>query len=159
MTSDRLDAGRDERGQTTVLIVGFAVVLMMAVAMVVNVSAAYLQRQSLDNLADGAALMAADAGAEGDDVYAGGLDDDRLELLAAAARRAVDDYLAGTGAAAGLPGPDPHRRGRRGHPVGARADRRPAEAAAHDPRRAEDGHHRRDRRGRGDARRVITGRF
>ena len=64
---------RDERGQTTVLIVGFAVVLMMAVAMVVNASAAYLQRQSLDNLADGAALMAADAGAEGDDVYAGGL--------------------------------------------------------------------------------------
>ena len=104
MTSGRLDAGRDERGQTTVLIVGFAVVLMMAVAMVVNVSAAYLQRQSLDNLAEGAALMAADAGAEGDDVYAGGLDDDRLELLAAAARRAVDDYLAGTGAAQDYPG-------------------------------------------------------
>jgi hypothetical protein len=94
----------DQRGQTTVLIVGFAVVLMMAVAMVVNVSAAYLQRQSLDNLADGAALMAADAGAEGDDVYSGGLDDDRLELLAAAARRAVDDYLASTGAARDYPG-------------------------------------------------------
>ena len=95
---------RDEQGQTTVLIVGFAVVLMMAVAMVVNASAAYLQRQSLDNLADGAALVAADAGAQGDDVYAGGLDDDRLELLAAAARRAVDDYLASTGAAKDFPG-------------------------------------------------------
>ena len=47
---------RDESGQTTVMIVGFAVVLMTAVGMVVNVSAAYLQRQSLDNLADGAAL-------------------------------------------------------------------------------------------------------
>ena len=46
-----------------------------------------------------AALVAADAGAEGDDVYAGGLDDNRLELLAAAARRPVADYLAGTGAA------------------------------------------------------------
>ena len=83
----------DERGQTTVLIVGFAVVLMMAVALVVNVSAAYLQRQSLDNLADGAALVAADAGAEGDDVYAGGLGEDRLALLEATAREAVDDYL------------------------------------------------------------------
>ena len=143
---------RDERGQTTVLIVGFAVVLMMAVAMVVNASAAYLQRQSLDNLADGAALMAADAGAEGDDVYAGGLDDDRLELLAAAARRAVDDYLAGTGAAGDFPGLTRSVRGRPGHPVGARADRRPAEAAAHHPRRAQDRHHRRHRSSRGDTR-------
>ncbi len=94
----------DERGQTTVLIVGFAVVLMMAVALVVNVSAAYLQRQSLDNLADGAALVAADAGAAGDDVYAGGLDEDRLALLEATAREAVDDYLVRTGAQAQYPG-------------------------------------------------------
>ena len=94
----------DERGQTTVLIVGFAVVLMMAVALVVNASAAYLQRQSLDSLADGAALVAADAGAEGDDVYAGGLGEDRLALLEATAREAVDDYLARTGARAQYPG-------------------------------------------------------
>ncbi len=94
----------DERGQTTVLIVGFAVVLMMAVALVVNVSAAYLQRQSLDNLADGAALVAADAGAAGDDVYAGGLGEDRLALLEATAREAVDDYLVSTGARAQYPG-------------------------------------------------------
>ncbi len=94
----------DERGQTTVLIVGFAVVLMMAVALVVNVSAAYLQRQSLDNLADGAALVAADAGAAGDDVYAGGLGEDRLALLEATAREAVDDYLVRTGARAQYPG-------------------------------------------------------
>ena len=95
---------RDERGQTTVLIVGLAVVLMMAVALVVNVSAAYLQRQSLDNLADGAALVAADAGAEGDDVYAGGLGEDRLALLEATAREAVDDYLVRTGARGQYPG-------------------------------------------------------
>jgi hypothetical protein len=87
-----------------VLIVGFAVVLMAAVGMVVNVSAAYLQRQGLDSLADGAALMAADAGAEGSDVYAGGLAEDRLELFEALARRAVDDYLAATGARADYPG-------------------------------------------------------
>jgi len=99
--------GRDEpgeRGQTTVLIVGFAVVLMMAVAMVVNVSSAYLRRQSLDNLADGAALVAADAGAEGDDVYAGGLAEDRLELFETTAREAVDDYLTQTDARATYPG-------------------------------------------------------
>ena len=95
---------RDERGQATVLIVGFAVVLMMAVALVVNASAAYLQRQSLDSLADGAALVAADAGAEGEDVYAGGLGEERLALLEATARGAVDDYLARTGARGQYPG-------------------------------------------------------
>jgi hypothetical protein len=94
----------DEGGQTTLLIVGFAVVLMMTVAMVVNVSAAYLQHQGLDSLADGAALMAADAGAEGDDVYAGGLGEERLELFEVTAREAVDDYLARTDARAEYPG-------------------------------------------------------
>ncbi len=77
---------------------------MMAVALVVNASAAYLQRQSLDSLADGAALVAADAGAEGEDVYAGGLGEDRLALLEATAREAVDDYLARTGARRQYPG-------------------------------------------------------
>lgn len=95
---------RDERGQTTVLIVGFAVVLMMAVAVVVDVSAAYLQRQGLDNLADGAALVGADAGAQGEDVYDGGLGEDRLALFEAEARQAVDDYLAQTGARRAYPG-------------------------------------------------------
>lgn len=94
----------DERGQTTVLIVGFAVVLMMTVAVVVNVSAAYLQRQGLDNLADGAALAGADAGAQGEDVYAGGLGEERLALFEAEARRGVDDYLELTGARAAYPG-------------------------------------------------------
>lgn len=95
---------RDERGQTTLLIVGFAVVLMMAVAVVVDVSAAYLQRQGLDNLADGAALVGADAGAQGEDVYAGGLGEDRLDLFEAEARQAVDDYLVQTEAHATYPG-------------------------------------------------------
>jgi Putative Flp pilus-assembly TadE/G-like len=94
----------DESGQTMLLIVGLAVVLMMAVAMVVNVSAAYLQRQGLDNLADGAALAGADAGAEGDDVYSGGLGDERLALFERTAREAVDDYLASTGASREFPG-------------------------------------------------------
>ncbi len=96
----------DERGTTSILIVGFAVVLMMVVAAVVNVSAAYLRRQGLDNVADGAALVGADAGAVGEDVYSGGLSEDRLELFEAEARLAVDDYLDQTGARSTYPGLD-----------------------------------------------------
>ena len=44
------------------LIIGFATVLAMAIAVVIDASAAYLQRQGLDNLADGAALHGADLG-------------------------------------------------------------------------------------------------
>ena len=94
----------DDRGQATVLIVGFALVLAMAVAMVVDASAAYLQRQSLDTVADGAALRGADLGGTGRQVYAQGVPVDRLELTAPAVRSAVRDYLASTGAYAAHPG-------------------------------------------------------
>lgn len=95
---------RDERGQATLMIVGFAFVLAMAVALVVDVSAAYLQRQGLDTVADGAALRGADLGATGREVYTGGVPADRLELTAAAVRAAVHDYLASSGAYADYPG-------------------------------------------------------
>ena len=95
---------RDESGQTTVLIVGFALVLAMAVAMVVDVSAAYLQRQGLDTVADGAALRGADLGATGREVYAGGVPEGRLELTAGAVRSSVQDYLASSGAYSAYPG-------------------------------------------------------
>jgi uncharacterized membrane protein len=95
---------RSESGQATVLIVGFAFVLAMAIAMVVDVSAAYLQRQSLDTVADGAALRGADLGAAGREVYTGGVPRDRLDLTADAVRTSVRDYLAATGAYATYPG-------------------------------------------------------
>jgi hypothetical protein len=95
---------RDERGQSTVLIVGFAVVLAMVVALVVDSSAAYLQRQGLDTLADGAALRGADLGATGEDVYEGGVPPDTLALTAARARAAVGAYLQQAGAYARYPG-------------------------------------------------------
>jgi len=95
---------RDERGQVTVLIIGFAVVLAMAVAMVVDATAAYLQRQGLDTLADGAALRGADLGATGREAYEGGLDEERLRLTAARARPAVQAYLREVGAYAKYPG-------------------------------------------------------
>ena len=88
---------RSERGTVTLLVVGFAVVLLMMAAVVTDASAAYLQRQSLDTLADGAALTAADAGASGDEAYGEGLDAD-LHLDADVARAAVFGYLRRVGA-------------------------------------------------------------
>lgn len=62
----------EENGQTTVLIVGFAIVLLLMTGVVVDASAGYLQRQELVTLADGAALAAADE-ARGQAIYTGGL--------------------------------------------------------------------------------------
>ena len=95
---------RDERGQAAVLIIGLATVLAMTIALVVDATAAYLQRQGLNTLADGAALRGADLGATGRDVYEGGVPDDRLELTAAQAREAVGAYLRSTGAYSRYPG-------------------------------------------------------
>lgn len=93
-----------ERGQTTIFIVGLAVVLLMTVAVVVDASAAFLRRQGLDTLADGAALAGADAGASGRDVYVNGVDPERLELFADSARAGVEDYLQRSGAHRRFPG-------------------------------------------------------
>ncbi|WP_193608250.1 pilus assembly protein TadG-related protein [Nocardioides lijunqiniae] len=95
---------RDERGSSMVLIIGFAAVLALGVAVVVDASAAYLQRQGLDTLADGAALAGADAGATGRDVYEGGVPDERLELTQPQARAAVRSYLREVGAYDKYPG-------------------------------------------------------
>ncbi len=97
-------ARRDETGQTTMLIVGLALVLLMAVAAVVDVSAAYLQRQGLNTVADGAALRAADLGATGQEVYGGGVPEGRLELSVDRVRESVRTYLAESGAYASYPG-------------------------------------------------------
>jgi hypothetical protein len=93
---------RDEQGQVTLLIIGFASILLMAIVVVVDASAAYLQRQ--DNLADGAALYGADLGSAG--VYTEGLGDDRLAQQEAAVEAAVRDYLVRAGAGRRYPGID-----------------------------------------------------
>ncbi len=93
---------RDEGGQVTLLIIGFAGILLMAIVMVLDASAAYLQRQGLDNLADGAALYGADLGSSG--VYEQGLDAERLSQREAAVGAAVRDYLARAGAGRKYPG-------------------------------------------------------
>ena len=97
---------RDDRGQATVMIIGLAVVLLMAIAVVVNASAALLRRQDLDTVADGAALAGADAGSRnlealyGEGVAAAG----RLDQAEVVARAAVADHLRRTGAHATYPG-------------------------------------------------------
>lgn len=96
-------ADRGQDGTASLLIVGLAVVLLMMAAVVTDASAAYLQRQGLDTLADGAALTAADAGASGEEAYGAGLGDD-LHLDPATARTAVLDYLHRVDAYARYPG-------------------------------------------------------
>lgn len=80
----------DERGSVTVMTIGFLVVIGLLLAVVVNASSAYLQRQELAHLTDGAALAAAD-GLDEAAFYA----DRRIELDAGASRALVADYLAG----------------------------------------------------------------
>ena len=93
----------DDRGTVTLLIIGLAVILLMMAAVVTDASAAYLQRQGLDTVADGAALTGADAGASGDEAYGEGLDPE-LHLDADLARAAVLGYLRRTGAYTRYPG-------------------------------------------------------
>ncbi|WGL53506.1 pilus assembly protein TadG-related protein [Nocardioides sp. BP30] len=95
---------RDERGSTIPLIIGFALVLALVVGFVVDATAAYLRRQALDTLADGAALRGADLGAAGTEVYAGGLGADDLHLTAITAQHAVHAYLVQVGAYRHYPG-------------------------------------------------------
>ncbi|MFC5177491.1 pilus assembly protein TadG-related protein [Nocardioides taihuensis] len=96
---------RSEAGQATLLIVGLAVLLLTMTAVVVDASAAFLRRQSLDTLADGAALAGADAGSANLDLlYDAGLDATRLAQAEPAARAAVAAYLRDTGALATYPG-------------------------------------------------------
>ena len=91
-----------EEGQTTLLLVGFFLVAVLLVVVVVDASAAYLRRQRLDALVDGAALAAADAIAA-ERVYLGGLDE-RAGLDPGLARSHVAEHLRGVGAHRAYPG-------------------------------------------------------
>lgn len=95
---------RSDRGQVTVMILGFFVVVGVLTAVVIDASAAYLRNQSLNSLADGAALAAVD-GIEGEQVYSGDLDD-RAELDPDLAERYVEQYLSDVGALDDYPGLD-----------------------------------------------------
>jgi hypothetical protein len=92
----------DERGQMSLMIVGFALVILLAVAAVTDASAAYLQHSGLDTVADGAALAGADALNE-QLVYQHGLGK-TPDLDPDLARDRVRDYLRRTGAYERFPG-------------------------------------------------------
>jgi uncharacterized membrane protein len=93
---------KSAKGQVSLLIIGFSIVLVMMVAVVVDASAAYLRRQGMDSLADGAALSAAD-GVRAEQVYSAGLGK-RAEIDPAAAERYAAGYLSATGARQRYPG-------------------------------------------------------
>jgi hypothetical protein len=92
---------RSERGSIIPLVAGFAFLVAVLVAAVVDASAAYLRRQGLNSVADAAALAATD-GLQGDRVYTHGLDE-LAEIDAAAARRYVEEYLRTSGVLARYP--------------------------------------------------------
>ena len=95
---------RGERGSVTPLIIGFAVVVALVVAVVVDASAAYLRRQGLNSAADAAALAATD-GIQGAEVYTRGLGE-RAEIDPVTARRYVAEYFASSGIRQRFPGLD-----------------------------------------------------
>lgn len=96
--------GRDrgQRGSIAPLVVGFAAVVAMLVAVVVDVSAAFLRRETMNAVADAAALAATD-GLQGDRAYRRGLGE-WVEIDVEAARRHVAEHLRRTGAAEQFPG-------------------------------------------------------
>ncbi len=91
---------RDDRGQTTLLVTGLVLVALLLVCVVVDASAAYLRRQELDGVADGAALAAAD-GINAERMYVEGVGE-HTAMDPSAARRLVDAHLRRLGVAQGL---------------------------------------------------------
>jgi uncharacterized membrane protein len=83
--------GSDD-GQITMMIIGFVMILVLAVGVVANASKAFVYRRSLASWADGAAVAAAQSVAE--DVVYGGAPVDVLPISSTDARRVVDEYVA-----------------------------------------------------------------
>jgi hypothetical protein len=82
--------GQDD-GQITLMIIGFVMIVVLAVGVVANAAKVFVYRRSLASWADGAAIAAAQSVAE-DVVYAGGTVE-VLPISATGARRVVDDYV------------------------------------------------------------------
>jgi hypothetical protein len=92
----------DERGQMSLMIVGFMIVVMLAIAAVTDASAAYLQHSDLDTVSDGAALTAADTLDEEFGSAKGLSDNPRLTREVIDQR--ISEYLRETGAYQRFPG-------------------------------------------------------
>jgi uncharacterized membrane protein len=94
----------DQRGSSIPLLIMLAAVLLLLIAAVVDSGAAYLGRQEVDALADGAALRGADLAAEGANAYRSGIGHGPLSLTEDKARQAVLGYLREIGATRTHPG-------------------------------------------------------
>jgi uncharacterized membrane protein len=92
----------DEAGQVSILLVGFFLVTVLLVTVVVDASAAFLRRQELSTLADGAAVAAAD-GISTETIYLEGVPE-QVTIDPATARAYVAAYLSRAGAAGAYPG-------------------------------------------------------
>lgn len=88
----RTHGAASDEGTITVMTIGFLLFLGLLAVVVVNSSAAFLQRQQLDNVADGAARSAAD-GLSREVFYREG----EVELDPAQARQLIDDYVSSPG--------------------------------------------------------------
>ena len=88
-TLRRLRSG--DSGQLTIMIIGFAVIVMLLVTLIANTSKAFLWRRSLSSWADAAALAATQTAGE-DAIFAGGLTGN-LPVDEGAAEAFVADYL------------------------------------------------------------------
>lgn len=97
-----MSSGEKERGQASVLLVGLFMICVLLVTVVVDASAAFLRRQELSTLADGAAVAAAD-GVSTEAIYLEGVPE-RVTIDPATARGYVADYLARSGARQSHPG-------------------------------------------------------
>jgi hypothetical protein len=82
--------GADD-GQITVLAIGYALIAFALVAVVADVAAVHLARGQLTDVAEAAALDAADALA--DDAYAAGVTGPAIPLTDQAVRRQAEQYL------------------------------------------------------------------
>ena len=86
---------QDDRGQMTLMIIGFAVIVLLLVTVVTNASKAFLWRRSISSYADAAALAASQSVGEAG-IYSSDLTA-TLPVTERDATDAVDDFIAVAG--------------------------------------------------------------
>lgn len=82
----------DERGQMTVLIIGFGVVIILLMVVVFDASQVFIYRRGLAAIADGAALAATN-GIDDEAIYTGGVIGNKVVLSEELARAEVQAYM------------------------------------------------------------------
>jgi uncharacterized membrane protein len=85
----------DDRGQVTLLIIGFAVIVLLLIVVAINASRVFLAQRDLSAAADGASTAAAQSVSE--QVVYGGEPGELLPIDAQAAAAAAANYLATAG--------------------------------------------------------------